>query len=428
MVLKTTSRPRSRVLAALDLGSSKVCCFIARVDREPGGRALRPRVIGIGHQASAGMRAGTVIDMDAAEQCVRAAVHTAEKMAGVTIQKVVVNLSGGHPRSHTVDHKVPLVGTAGGREIADADLRRLLGKLDSVPKSAERALIHANPTGFSIDGSRGIRDPRGMHGETLGVQVHQVTAAHGPMRNLATVIARCHLEIHSIVVSSHAAGLASLVDDEMELGVTLIDMGAGTTSLAVFSDGQPVMTDQVPIGGHHVTQDIARGLSTSQAHAERMKTLYGHAVTQPGDERDMIEAPLLGEDDPNQAVRVPRAILVEIIQPRMEETFELVREKLSAAGLDRAAGRRAVLTGGASLLPGARDLAGQILDKRVRIGRPIHVGGLAESTGGPAFATCGGLLASCLQDPVALPAPAPKRAVSANGRLQRLGLWLREAF
>jgi cell division protein FtsA len=218
------------------------------------------------------------------------------------------------------------------------------------------------------------------------------------------------------------------VSDERDLGVTLIDMGGGTTTIAVFYDGQVVYTDSVPIGGQHVTSDIARGLSTPLAHAERMKTLYGSALASGSDEREMIDVPLVGEEDQHHANPVPKSILTGVIQPRVEETFELVRSRLEASGFDNLAGRRVVLTGGASQLSGVRDLAQLILDKQVRMGRPMRVHGLAEAVSGPAFATCAGLLVHAL-----LPAGEPIRrrrseTAAASGFIGRLGLWLKENF
>jgi cell division protein FtsA len=268
-----------------------------------------------------------------------------------------------------------------------------------------------------------------MFGDKLGVDMHLVTAAAGPLRNLQTCVQRCHLDIQALVVSPYAAGLATLVEDEMELGVTVIDMGGGATTIAVFFDGNAVFTDAIPIGGGHVTNDIARGLSTPLVHAERMKTLYGNCIPSPADERDMITVPQVGEEDPAQSTTIPKSILVGIVQPRMEETFELVRSHLEAGGFNKIAGRRVVLTGGASQLSGVRELAALVLDKQVRAGRPIRVGGLAEATGGPAFATAAGLLAYALAADVETLRPG--RLIStgeSNGVFGRLGHWFRENF
>jgi cell division protein FtsA len=383
------------LVAALDIGSGKIACFIARIASDG---AIR--VIGIGHQASAGVRSGVISDVEAAEGAILATVHAAEQMAGETIDEVVVNLSGGAPVSEILHYDVSIAG----HEVGETDTRKVLSRGHATGESGDRELIHCIPVGYSIDGARGIRDPRGMYGDRLGVNMHVVTATTGAVRTLATCLARCRLEIADIVIAPYAAGLAALVEDEMNLGATVIDMGAGTTSLAVFYDGHLIHADSVPIGGAHVTSDIARGLSTPLAHAERMKTLYGNANTSASDEREIIDVPLMGEEDRSQANHVPRSMLVGIIRPRLEETFELLRGQIEATGTHNVAGRRVVLTGGASLLQGVATLAGQVLDKQVRLGRPLKITGLADSTGGPAFANCAGLLAFAARRPDEAPA------------------------
>lgn len=416
---KTRLTPRHGLIAALDVGSNKICCFIARAEDDG-----RPRVIGIGHQLSRGVRGGAIVDMEAAESAILTAVHAAEQMASETIQDVIVNVSGGYPASQTVGVEV----TIAGHEVGDGDLRRVLQHGQPMDGNGERQLIHSIPVGYTIDGSRGIRDPRGMYGERLGVDIHLVTASAGAVRNLATCVARCHLDIRGLVVSPFASGLATLVEDEMDLGVTVIDMGGGTTTIAVFFDGNVVFTDSVPIGGAHVTSDIARGLSTPIVHAERMKTLYASCIASPADEREVIAVPQVGEDESDQISNVPRSILVGIVQPRLEETFELVRARLEASGFDKIAGRRVVLAGGASQLSGVRELAALVLDKQVRMGRPIRVAGLAEATAGPAFATCAGLLNYALHAEAEQPRPGRAQAEEPNGLIGRLGHWFRENF
>lgn len=425
---KAAKRNRNGVLAALDVGSNKVCCLIARTEEVRGSETPRVTVIGIGQQISQGVKAGALVDMEAAENAIVNAVQAAEQMAGETIEQVIVNLSGGYPASRLIGIEIAI----DGHEVGDADLRRALEQgyqIEGVLGQPEkgRQLIHSIPVGYTIDGSRGIHDPRGMYGEKLGLNMHIVTAATGPVRNLATCVQRCHLDVAGFVVSPYASGLAALVPDETELGVTLIDMGAGTTSIAVFMEGNVIHTDAVPLGGQHVTSDIARGLSTALNHAERLKTLYGHAIATSADERDMIDVPQVGEEE-EHVHQVARSLLVGIIQPRLEETFELVRSRLEASGFDKMGGRRVVLTGGASQLPGMRDLAALILDKQVRIGRPIHLSGLAEATSGPAFATAAGLLAYGQQMEEAPPALVRPQSREAGDLIGRVGQWLREHF
>ena len=255
------------MIAALDIGTSKVVCFVARVD----GQGLR--VVGIGHQPAQGMRSGNIVDMEAATRAISSAVSAAEEMCGEHVREVIVGVSGGSAASHNQSLDVAI----GHHEIGERDVRRVQHHIHLPAETADRDIIHSEAIGFSVDGTP-VRDARGMFGERLGVEVHLVTAASGSMRNLQVCVRRAHLEIADRVVAAHAAGLSSLVSDERDLGVTLIDMGGGTTSIAVFYEGHLVHVDSIPVGGEHVTRDIARGLSTPLAHAERMKTQIGRAV------------------------------------------------------------------------------------------------------------------------------------------------------
>lgn len=412
------TKTRTGLIAALDVGTTKCCCLIARPGAD---RSLR--IVGIGHHGSQGLRSGAIADMDAVEASVRATVEAAERMAGENIREVVVNLSGGNPTSRLIAYDAAI----DGREIGDGDLRRILDGANFLRQpSPERRIIHAIPLTYSIDGSRGVRDPRGMYAYRLGVNMHVISAQVSAVRNLTACISRCHLAVEATAVSSYAAALATVDESERKLGSILIDMGGGTTSLAVFFDGDLVHTDVLPVGGSHVTSDVARGLSTPLVQAERIKTLHGSVIPTASDDREVIKVPTVGEEGTTYK-HVPRSMLVGIIRPRVEETIELVRSRLEAAGFSQVAGRRVVLTGGASQLPGVPELAGMILDKQVRIGRPRRIPGLAEAVAGPAFATSAGLLeyavnrpeeAACDVHPMERP----------QGRLGRLGQWLRENF
>lgn len=411
---------RNGLIAALDVGTTKVCCFIAKVQDDGS-----PRMVGIGHQVARGMRNGAVVDMEDLETSIRAAVEAAEEMANDRVKAVAVNISGGHPGSSNVRVEVAIDGHA----VNEADIRRMLDHGRAHHESPDRELIHAIPVDYTIDGNEGIKDPRGMYGERLGVAIHVISAGIGSVRNLSTVVNRCHLDIEARVVSPYAAGLACLVEDEKELGVTCIDMGGGTTSIAVFMGGQLVHTDVIAVGGAHVTSDIARGLSTPVVHAERLKTLYGSVIPSASDDREILKVPLVGEDEDGASNQVPRSLLIQIIQPRLEETFELVRSHLEQGGFDKLAGRRVVLTGGASQMQGVRDLAGMVLDKQVRLGRPMGLHGLPEAVGGPAFSTCAGLIRYALAH---APAPSRGRRTGGDGTgasgWGRLGSWLKRNF
>ena len=413
------NKMRNGVIAALDVGTSKVCCFIARV--EDGG-ALQ--IAGIGFHEARGLRAGTVVDIDAAEASILGAVHHAEQMADETIREVYLSFSAGAPQSHSVPVEVALNGHA----IDDSDLRLALAQGHPDGDAGDRKIIHTIPVGYTVDGSRGIRDPRGMFGERLGVTVHTITAQPGPLRNLTSCVSRCHLNVADCVFSAYASGLACLDEDERELGVTLIDMGSGATSIAVFMEDDIVHADVVPVGGNHITNDIARGLSTPVSFAERMKALYGGAQASADDERETIDVRLIGEGEDAAANPVPRSQLIRIIRPRVEEIFEMVRARLNASGFAEKVGRRMVLTGGACQLQGLRELATQMFGKSVRLGRPRNIQGLAEATGGPAYSTCAGLLHYAQRRRTEPPEQPASGYAGMGGRLGLIGQWLHEHF
>jgi cell division protein FtsA len=244
-------------------------------------------------------------------------------------------------------------------------------------------------------------------------------------------VERAHLTIAGFVMAPYAAARAVLAEDEKTLGVTVVDMGGATTSFAVFHENNLVMADVVPLGGQHITNDIARGLSTTIAHAERMKTLWGSALASTVDEREMISVPLLGERGVDTVQQVPKSMLTGIIRPRLEETFEMLRDKLEKSGAAHLAGRRLVITGGASQLNGVREVAAQWLDRQVRMGSPAHVQGMPESAHSPGFAVCAGLLNYALKPDThyALPkskADAVERA--QTGYVRRMGRWIADSF
>lgn len=383
------TRPqRSGPFGVLDIGSTKIACMIGRAESDG-----RLRALGFGWQKGRGVKSGGIVDIEDAERAIRAAVGTAEDQADMRLKSVIVNLSCGQPESHLFNVQWPV----DGRAVTADDIRRVVREARLRAAADGRETIHALPLGFATDETPGIADPRGLYCDTLTAQLHVVDAAATALRTLGACLERCELEISMMVSAPFAAGLATLVADERELGATVIDMGGGTTSMAVFAEGQVLHTAQLPVGGIHVTNDIARLLSTTVAHAERLKTLYGNAQSSPDDERELLPVPMVGEEE-HQIAKVPRSALISIIRPRMEEIFELVRDRLETSGLGRASGERVVLTGGASQLVGARELAAQILNRQVRLGRPAGLIGLPDAATGPNFATLAGLLAFATGD------------------------------
>lgn len=423
---------RPSIVSVLDVGSSKVCCLIARLTPRGTTEALPGRthsieVLGIGHQRSRGIKSGVVSNLDQAEQAIRHAVDAAERMAGVTIESLIVNLSCGRLASETYTASVALSNHA----VEESDIGRVLaaGRRHSV--TAGRSVVHSLPIGYSLDDDSMIADPRGMLGGRLGVDMHVLTADTPPLRNLELCINRCHLSIEMMVATPYASGLATLVDDESELGSACIDLGGGTTTLSVFMKGQFIHADAIAIGGRHITTDIARGFSARIEDAERLKTMHGSALPSVADDRDFLSVPPLSDDDGEVATQVPRSALTRIVRPRVEEILELVRDRLNASGFAPLVGRRLVLTGGGSQLNGIVEAARRILARNVRLGRPMGISGMPEIARGPAFATVVGLLiypqvAEMEQFDGGYETYFAK--TGTGGYLARVGQWFKESF
>jgi cell division protein FtsA len=428
---QSTDIPRSGIVTVLDVGSSKVCCMIAKLKPSEGsqllkGRTHQIRVIGIGHQKSQGVKSGVIVDLNRAEQAIRLAVDAAERMAGLTVDSLIVNLSAGRLRSETFSAAINL----GGHEVEAADVKRVLAAGAKQALKAQRQVVHSLPVAFSLDGERGVRDPRGMIGDTLGVDMHVLTGDAAPLRNLELCINRSHLSVERMVATSYASGLSALVDDELEMGAACIDMGGGTTTISVFADGKVVHADAIPVGGNHVTLDLAKGLSTRLDDAERLKVMHGSALPGGADDRDIVSVRPIG-DESDVAIQVPRAAMTRIIRARIEETLEMLRDRLNASGYGNVVGKRVILTGGASQLGGLPEAARRVIGRNVRLGRPLGVAGLPEAAKGPAFATAVGLL--IYPQAAGLEGRQPKggqvlRATGTNGRLQRVGQWIRDSF
>jgi cell division protein FtsA len=429
---KGPNRPRNTdrsIIAALDVGSTKVCCMIAEIVKlknRPGEIAKRGlKVLGFGHQGARGMRGGAVIDIVEAERSIRLAVDAAERMAQTTISEVIVSFSGGRPSSTSRSGQVRI----SGHEVSGADMQRAVENAMAGLDLKNRVLLHASPVQFHLDDAHGVQRPLGMFGEFLKVDVNAVSAEPGAMRNLGLAIERCHLDVSHYVIAPHAGARAVLSPDEMAIGTTYVEMGGATTSVAVYHEGKLIFAHVIPLGGQHITNDIARGLSTHLAHAERLKTLQGSALAGLSDERETIAVPLIGERGVDSVHSVPRSRLTGIIRPRLEEIFEMLRDRLETSPVAALAGQRVVLSGGASQLSGLRELATQTLGCQVRLGMPRALKGMPEVAQKPAFAAVTGLLDHALNPDVALHLPDRRQGRSlASNYLVQVGRWLKESF
>ena len=427
--IKPLSSKRTHIVSVLDIGSTKVVAMIGRLTpcKESHilpGRTHTIEVIGIGHQRSRGIKSGVIADLDAVESVIRLAVDAAERMAGLTVDSLIVNVSAGRLSSDIYTATIDL----GGQEVDESDLRKVLTAASLQSLRQDRVVLHSMPTGFSLDGERGIRDPQGMFGDLLGVDMHVVTSERAAMKNLELAINRAHLSVEGIVATPYASGLAALVDDEVELGCAAIDMGGGTTTISVFAEGRLVHTDAISLGGNHVTMDLARGLSTRIEDAERIKVVHGSSLSTGADEREVVSVPPIGEDDRDQPIQVSRSLVTRIVRARIEETLELIRDRIQKSGFSPIVGKRVVLTGGASQLTGLSDTARRILARNVRIGRPMGVSGLPAAAKGPAFSTAVGLMIYPQVAEMETYANVGSSLLIGGGRIARVGRWIKESF
>jgi cell division protein FtsA len=428
--MKPLPQKRSALVAALDVGTSKIACLIGRLKPREPDDVLRHRshtvdVLGFGHTLARGMKAGGVIDLAQAEAAIRQCADLAERTAKMQLDSVIVSISAGRPASELISASIDVTGSS----IGERDIARVLtaGSRHSVREG--RAVLHSLPLGYVVDDAAGVRDPRGMLARRFGIDMHVVTTDISVARNLMLTVERCHLDVEAMVTSPYVAGLSVLADDEADLGAAVIDMGAGTTTIAVFAGGQFVHADGFALGGRHVTMDLARGLHARVPDAERIKTLYGSVLTGGSDERDMIAVPPVDNDEMEAPQFVSRASLVRFIKPRVEEIFEMVRDRLAASPFAAEPRGRVVLTGGASQLTGLSGLAAQVLGRPVRIGRPLGIARLPEEAKGPAFAAAAGML---VYPQVAhLEHFEPRRtrhSLTGGGYIARVGRWLSESF
>ena len=408
------AQPRpDRLITALDIGSWKVSALIA--ERGEGGEL---NVLGTGQRESKGVRRGYIADMDATERSVREAVEQAERIAGLNIEDVWVSFSAGGLVSNLASVEVEL----GGRRVEQEDIDKLLAHGRAAIDPEGRMVLHAQPTLYTLDGLQGVKKPLGLHADTLGVDIHVVAADGSPVRNLDLCVRSAHLEVKSIIASPVATGMACLSDEERELGVALVEVGAGLTNVSLFAGGMLVGLASIPFGSADITDDIASAFGTRRAQAERMKCFFGSATASPRDNHDMIEvAPMSSEDDAGEAGRITRAQLIAVIRQRLDHLVGEVAKALKDLGFTGPVGRQVVLTGGGAELKGLADYMQGALGRAVRLGRPRGLNGLPDAHSGTGFATLAGLVHYAASDPLDLRTAAADQMVAraAGGGLAR---------
>lgn len=393
MIMKS---PR-KLIGAIDMGTTKIAALVAEES------ASGLRVIGVGVAPSEGLRQGVVVDIERARERLVEAVRDAEKMAAVAARRYNVGAAGEHVRSMNSRGVVSVTGA--DNEIGHEDVARSLEVAQKFSLPPDREIIHTLPQEFIVDRQRGIRQPAGMYGARLEARVHVVTASRPALDNIAKTLMLAGVELGEIVLEPLASATAVLSADEHESGAMVLDIGGGTTDVLLVADGGVIASGVIGLGGHNVTADIAYGLRTSPREAERLKVEHGCAVSTLVPGNAVVDVSMVGGRGPR---RVARQVLSGIIEPRLTELFGLIDQQISSNGLKRTLGGGVVLTGGAAMMEGMRELAEQVFDLPARIGTPAGVGGLSDVVAHPRFATSVGLLRTLT--PVAPAAQAPERA------------------
>lgn len=417
-----TDRRSYRKIGVLDIGTSKVAAAVFVAEPAAGRAAPSLRVAGLGLQRAKGVKSGVLTNLDDAEGAVRAAVGQAERAAGISVDGVTVSVSCGRLKSHLFTTRAEVDSGV----VSYDDIARLATGGHAYAEREGRALIHMNRLSFELDGVPGVAEPTGLAGRHLAAAYHAVTADEAPLRNLLLLIERCYLACDGLVATPYASALAVTTPEERQFGVTVIDLGAGTTSLAMFSDGRFIGAEVVPVGAQHVTFDIAKALATTLAEAERLKTLYGRLISAQSDEHETITYALAGEDE-GTSYHTTTARLTEIVRPRMAQIMALVRERLLSNPASQWAGDKIVLTGGASQLLGLSDFVAGELQRPARLGRPLSVAGLNASLSGPQMAALSGLAIAVADGSEEFTASRAGR-MAGQGYLDRVGSWLKRGF
>ncbi len=374
--------PEQPLIAALDIGSSKVSALIATRDGDDG-----LRVLGTGQRESRGVSRGFVTDIEKSEFAVREAVEQAERMSGVTIEDVWASYGAGGLTSRVANVEVEI----GGHQIEPSDIEQLLDAGRDAIDQEGKVVLHAHPALYTIDGAQEVQQPVGLHADRLGVDIHVIAADAAPLRNVDYIIRAAHLGVRAIVASPIAAAHACLSEDERDLGVALVELGAGVTNVSLHYGGILVGLRSIPLGAKDVSDDIAATFGVNRRDAERLKCFYGSAMTSPRDNHELIDANHSGAEEGAEPVRITRAQLMTVIRHRVEELTAEVDSALKSLGFGGPVGRPVVLTGGGAELKNIADYMQGVLGRTVRVGRPRTLAGLPDAHSGPAFSTLVGL-------------------------------------
>jgi len=368
------------IVVGIDIGTTKICILVARVEND-----TNLRILGVGIEPSRGIRKGTVIDINAASQAISRSIEKAERTSGFEINSALVSLAGSHVSS--VNSR-GVVGIS-GRVIDQEDIYRALDSAQAVAIPYNREIIHVIQRGFIVDGQDGIRQPVGMHGYRLEVEAHIITASASTVENLRQCVATSGIDVPQFVLNPLASGEIVLTETEREMGVAVVDIGGGTTDIAIYINGDVWHTMVLAVGGNHITSDIAHGLRLPIDKAEDVKIQHGHCIMSEMTDEETFNIQTFGSD---QSTKISRLELVNIIQARVEEIFMLVMQEIRRSGYDGLLPAGIVLTGGSSLLPGIRQCASQVMGLPVRIAKPENLIGLTDRLNSPAFSTSVGLL------------------------------------
>ena len=401
------ARKPNNVLVGLDLGTTKVCAIVGEL-KDDG----KVDIIGIGISPSHGLKKGVVVNIDSTVESIKKAVHEAELMAGVEINSAYVGISGGHIKGMNSRG----VAAIKNREVGPADVARAIDGARAVNIPMDQQILHVLPQEFIIDDQDGIRDPHGMSGTRLDVKVHIITGAVTAIQNIVKSCSRAGLHVNDLVLQPLASSRAVLTSEEQELGVVVVDIGGGTTDLAFFLEGSLWHTEVLPIGGNHLTNDIAIGLRTPASEAEKIKIKYGCALSSLVKHEETLDVPSVGGRPPRL---LSRQILCEIIEPRVEELFGMIQQRLKKTGFEDMFASGVVLTGGTALMEGAQDAAERYLGLPIRRGTPRNIGGLMDVVNSPIYATGVGLVLYGAENAQEAP-----RKFRSSGSLKRLWKWV----